>query len=299
MELIDLAHRTPEKDFLIAIDSDGCAFDSMELKHKECFIPNIIQHWRLQPIARYARQASEFVNLYSRWRGVNRFPALLKTFELLREWDAVQQLHFELPDLGAIEAWTAQESKLSNVTLAAYCEKHDDPILHQALAWSLEANERVDRLVRAEAPPFPRVVDALQAAGDRAEIMVCSATPHDTLVKEWEAHGMMEHIFAVCGQEQGSKKEILRAMKDHYPANHILMVGDSPNDMKAAHANDALFYPIVARDEIASWQHFYGTGLETFFSGAYSGDYEAGLIRTFLDRLPETPPWESGVESNV
>ena len=26
-------------DFLVGIDSDGCAFDTMELKHKECFIP--------------------------------------------------------------------------------------------------------------------------------------------------------------------------------------------------------------------------------------------------------------------
>jgi hypothetical protein len=32
-------------DFLVAIDSDGCAFDSMEIKHKECFIPNIIKYW--------------------------------------------------------------------------------------------------------------------------------------------------------------------------------------------------------------------------------------------------------------
>lgn len=299
MELNDVAQRTPEKNFLIAIDSDGCAFDSMELKHKECFIPNIIQHWRLQPIARYARQASEFVNLYSRWRGVNRFPALIKTFELLSEWDAVQKLNYKMPDLSAIEEWTSQESKLSNITLSAYCENHDDPILHQALAWSLEANERVDRLVRAEAPPFPRVVDVLQAAGDRAEIMVCSATPHDTLVKEWQAHGMFESVFAVCGQEQGSKKEILQVMKDKYPAGHILMIGDSPNDMKAAQANDAFFYPIVARDEMASWQHFYEEGLETFFNESFSGEYETKLIEKFLDCLPDTPPWVSEVESHA
>ena len=32
-------------DFLIGIDSDGCAFDTMEVKHKECFIPNIIKFY--------------------------------------------------------------------------------------------------------------------------------------------------------------------------------------------------------------------------------------------------------------
>ena len=26
----------------VGIDSDGCAFDTMEVKHKECFIPNTI-----------------------------------------------------------------------------------------------------------------------------------------------------------------------------------------------------------------------------------------------------------------
>ena len=45
----------------------------------------------LQPISKYARQASEFVNLYSRFRGVNRWPALLKVFDLLADWDEVRE----------------------------------------------------------------------------------------------------------------------------------------------------------------------------------------------------------------
>ena len=55
---------TPKHDFFVGIDSDGCAFDSMELKHKECFIPNIINYYNLQAISKYAREAAEFVNLY-------------------------------------------------------------------------------------------------------------------------------------------------------------------------------------------------------------------------------------------
>ena len=61
-------------DFLVGIDSDGCVFDSMELKHKECFIPAFINHYELQGVSKYAREAAEFVNLYSKSRGVNRFP---------------------------------------------------------------------------------------------------------------------------------------------------------------------------------------------------------------------------------
>src|SRR3972149_3602145 len=74
-----------QHDFFVGIDSDGCAFDTMEIKHKECFIPNIINHWELQAVSKMAREAAEFVNLYSQWRGINRFPALVMTIDLLAE----------------------------------------------------------------------------------------------------------------------------------------------------------------------------------------------------------------------
>src|SRR4051794_38815059 len=68
-------------DFLVGIDSDGCAFDTMEVKHKECFIPNIINYYSLAGVSKYAREAAEFVNLYSKSRGINRFPALIEALE--------------------------------------------------------------------------------------------------------------------------------------------------------------------------------------------------------------------------
>jgi len=80
----------PQNDFLVGIDSDGCVFDTMELKHKECFIPNIINHWELQAVSKYAREAAEFVNLYSKSRGVNRFPALIETLQWLQSHFARQ-----------------------------------------------------------------------------------------------------------------------------------------------------------------------------------------------------------------
>ena len=48
----------PQHKFFVGIDSDGCVFDSMEIKHKECFIPNIIKYWKLQAISKYAREAA-------------------------------------------------------------------------------------------------------------------------------------------------------------------------------------------------------------------------------------------------
>ena len=76
----DLINFEPQYATLIGIDSDGCVFDTMGVKQKKHFHPLIIEKWNLKSIEGQLRQAAEFVNLYSAWRGQNRFPALLKTF---------------------------------------------------------------------------------------------------------------------------------------------------------------------------------------------------------------------------
>ena len=104
-------------EFFVGIDSDGCAFDTMEIKQKECFIPNIILHWDLQAVSKYAREAAEFVNLYSAWRGTNRFPALLKTFDLLEERPAVRRRGVTMPRVPSLRDWVERETKLGNPAL--------------------------------------------------------------------------------------------------------------------------------------------------------------------------------------
>ncbi len=84
-------------EFFVGIDSDGCAFDTMEVKHKECFIPNIIKYYNLAAVSKYAREAAEFINLYSQWRGINRFPALILSFDLLIERPEVVRRHHPIP----------------------------------------------------------------------------------------------------------------------------------------------------------------------------------------------------------
>ena len=37
-----------KKDFLICIDSDGCAMDTMDIKHIKCFGPCMINQWNLE-----------------------------------------------------------------------------------------------------------------------------------------------------------------------------------------------------------------------------------------------------------
>ncbi|HOD49644.1 MAG TPA: HAD family hydrolase [Candidatus Hydrogenedentes bacterium] len=287
------AHK-PNHEFLIAIDSDGCAFDTMEIKHKECFIPNIIKFWDLQPVSKYARAAAEFVNLYSKWRGVNRFPALLMVFDLLDDWDKVQERGFKSPQVGSLRNWVARESKLGNPVLETYCKAHpDDAVMAQALEWSKAVNLTVADIVKGGLPPFPHVRECLEKAHTKADMLVCSQTPTEALTREWQEQGVDTYVFAIAGQEMGKKSEHIGfAAQDRYDHGKMLMIGDAPGDMKAARANNALFFPILPGDEDKSWKRLYEEGLDMFFEGTFAGEYEAGLIREFDSYLPETPPWK-------
>ena len=281
-------------DFFIGIDSDGCAFDTMELKHKECFIPQMINCWDLQPIARFARSAAEFVNLYSRHRGSNRFVAALTTFDLLADWDEPRARGFEPPPLEPLRRWVADETRLSTATLEPVVERTGDAVLARALAWSKASDEAVAAMVR-NVPPFPLVRESIDAAAGRADLMVVSATPQAALEREWSEHGLARRMAMICGQEQGSKKEHLHyAAGSRYDRHKVLMIGDAPGDLKAARAGGFLFYPIVPGREDRSWRRFHDEAMERFFAGAYAGPYEEALVAEFLGGLPETPPWAQG-----
>jgi phosphoglycolate phosphatase-like HAD superfamily hydrolase len=288
----DLKAIKPKHEFFIGIDSDGCAFDTMEIKHKECFIPNIIKYWGLQPVSKYGRAAAEFVNLYSKWRGVNRFPALTMTFDLLKEWPDVQKRRVEIPQAASLRDWIGRETKLGNPALKAEVEKTGDPVLKQALDWSKAVNASVEDIVKG-VPPFPFVRESLEKLCAKADMIVVSATPGEALQREWVEHSIARYAEAICGQEVGSKAEHLKfAAGGKYDPSHILMIGDAPGDFKAARANNALFYPIKPGFEDESWERFFNEALDRFFAGKYAGGYEAELIREFDALLPETPPWK-------
>lgn len=280
-------------DFFIGIDSDGCAFDTMEVKHKECFIPNIIKHYRLAAISKYAREAAEFVNLYSRWRGVNRFPGLVLTIDLLAGRPEVLARRIQLPTLTGLRKWIDGGAKLSNPALKAALAATGDIDLAEALEWSVAVNRAISETVR-DVPPFPFVRESLESMQGRADVMVVSGTPGEALVREWEEHNLQSYVALIAGQEFGSKSEQLAlAASGRYDVDKILMVGDSLGDYEAATANRALFYPINPAFEDESWQRFFEEGLPRFFNGLYAGDYMAAQIARFEKLLPETPPWKS------
>ena len=179
-----------QKDFFVGIDSDGCAFDTMEIKHKECFIPNTIKYYALQAISKYAREAAEFVNLYSKSRGINRFPALTETLEWLQKRPEVKARDFKIEIPASLDKWIKEETKLGNPALEKLLETVDDPDLKLALEWSLKVNETVADMV-SNVPPFPLVRESLEKLYGKADMLVCSATPNEALKAEWGEHGLI------------------------------------------------------------------------------------------------------------
>jgi phosphoglycolate phosphatase-like HAD superfamily hydrolase len=279
----------PRHEFLVGIDSDGCAFDTMEVKHKECFIPNTINSYELQGVSKYAREAAEFVNLYSTSRGINRFPALIETLEWLSKRPEVRARGVKITIPAGLVRWIETETKLANPALAAAAATSGDPDLKQALEWSQAVNEAVARVVRG-VPPFPYLRESLEKLSGRADLVVMSATPHEALVREWQEHDLARYVRAICGQEIGTKKEML-AVARKYPPRHALMLGDAPGDQSAAVANEALFFPINPSAEEASWRRFFEEGIDRFLSGTFEGDYQQRLLDGFHRYLPERPPW--------
>ncbi len=281
---------SPHHEFLVGIDSDGCVFDSMELKHKECFIPNFINYYELQGVSKYAREAAEFVNLYSKSRGVNRFPGLVEQLDLLRRRPEVRARGVHVPRPAGLIQWMTAETKLGNPALEKAVAQTGDPDLKQALEWSLVVNQAIAKMVRG-VPPFPNVRACLDRLSEHADMLVCSQTPNTALEAEWNEHGIAPYVQAICGQEIGSKKETLAACKDKYSVANMLMIGDAPGDYKAAQANDALFFPINPGHEEESWTRLLEEGIERFLTGTFAGVYQQRLLEEFDSYLPEHPPW--------
>lgn len=294
MNYVDQLKTLPkENDFFIGFDSDGCVFDTMELKHKECFCPAVIKHLRCQPVSKAAREVWDFVNLYSKTRGCNRFLAIQYFRDLLKERNDVQARGFQPLELSGLDEWIGRETKLGNPALEAEVAENGNEGLHIMLDWSKEVNARVGDMVSGMTP-FPGVMDVLKRGKGRADMIVVSQTPLEALEREWEENNMTPYVSLIAGQEHGTKTEHIQFATEGkgYGKDRVLMVGDAPGDYKAAEANRALYYPIIPGQEELSWQRLVDEALEKFFAGTFAGAYQQLLLNEFDASLPSEPHWD-------
>jgi len=281
----------PDKSFFVGIDSDGCVFDSMEIKQKECFCPQFINHMNLQPVSKYAREAWEFVNLYSTYRGVNRFVALARALDLLKKHPQVRARNVAIPELPGFRRWIDTEKHLNNTTLLEVLDSSADSDLEKVYKWSIDVNETVKKIIR-NVPPFPHVRECLRKIMNDADSIVVSQTPCEALSREWSEHSLQSLVRIIAGQEMGTKTEQLAsAVNGKYHPEKCLMIGDVPGDYDAAKHNGILFYPINPGHEELSWERFYDEAFRRFLDGSFAGDYQNVLISEFRRLLPEEPVW--------
>lgn len=288
----------PKKEFFVGIDSDGCAFDTMGIKQRECFCPWLIAYFNLQPVALAARECKEFADLFSKTRGANRHKTIKRILtELLPSHPMVKARGFKVPQFPHYFAWVDDpKSLLSNEGLTKAIANTSNTEARRELEHVLEWSERVNSTIKdivKGMPPFPFVRESLEKISPLADVIVVSATPCEALTREWEEHDIAQYVDVIAGQEMGKKAEHLNyTTKGKYEKNHVLMVGDAPGDMKAARVNEALFYPINPGAEVESWNRFHDEAFDKFINGQYAGSYEEKVIAEFDEYLPEKPPWE-------
>ena len=281
-------------DFLVCVDSDGCVFDNMELKHKECFCPATVNVWGLQGVSRYARECAEFVNLYSSSRGTNRFPALVRTLELLYARPEVISRGYKMPDLTPLKEWIANTKVLSATAIEEYAKENPNmpEVLKTAAKWSKEVDENIKRIVHGIVP-FPSVKATLSYLGTFADVVVVSATPHEALYREWQACGLTDYVTVVAGQELGTKAQCIKlAMEGRYAQDHVLKIGDAPGDYEAAKQNGVLFCPIIPGSENESWDRILHKDADLFKNLQYGSQAMEENLKAFFSVLLDNPPWK-------
>jgi len=288
----------PKHKFFVGVDSDGCAFDTMGIKQRECFCPWLIGYFGLQPVAQAARECKDFADLFSKTRGGNRHKTTKRIIsELLPNHPMTMARNFKVPQYPHYFAWVDETSSvLSNDGLRQAIDRATDSEvkeeLEHALAWSERVDWAIEEIVK-DMPPFPFVRESLEKIRRVADVIVVSGTPCEALGREWEEHDIAKYAAIIAGQEMGKKAQHLEyATKGRYEKDHVLMIGDAPGDMEAAKTHDALFYPINPGDETQSWKRFHDEAFDKFLNGEYAGEYEEQVIAEFDSFLPELPPWE-------
>lgn len=291
----DLRDHEPKHEYFVGLDSDGTVFDSMEVKHKDCFVGSLIRVFGLAAITHEVHEVWNYINIYSHTRGTNRFKALILTFDYLRDFDRVQLLKIQLPHLNKLRIWVESSKSLSNDSLQQLImdiSENEREEIKRVLQWSHEVNNVVKTTV-FNLPPLKGAIQAMNLLKGRVDLMVISNTPLNTLHREWTENKILSNILCIGGQETGTKIEMLLAVaKGKYTDDHVLIIGDSPGDLNAARNTNALFFPILPTREEQSWKVFNSESCDYFLSSNYNASYQKDQIMKFESILDDNPPWD-------
>ncbi len=271
-----------KKEWLFCIDSDGCAMDTMDIKHTRCFGPCMIEEWGLSQWEEPILQRWNEMNLYTMTRGINRFKGLaLALSEIDRKYCRIEGIE-------TLKKWAKESPELSNQALAKAIAEEPNICLQKALSWSEKVNKKIDALSFEEKKPFEGVKEALAYANQYGDVAIVSSANRQAVVEEWEYYGLLDYVDLILAQDVGSKEYCIRELlKKGYETKHVLMVGDAPGDLDAAKKCGVFFYPIVVRREKESWEEFLQETVTKMIAGNYGGAYQREKEKTFFDNLKQ------------
>lgn len=278
--MITLSEFKKTKDFLVCVDSDGCAMDTMDIKHIKCFGPCMVEVWQLQKWEKEILKRWNEINLYTLTRGINRFKGLsLALSEINKQYRAIDGIN-------DLIYWSENADELSNTSLEKEIKNAPEKeIFKLALKWSENVNEAIKKLPQSEIKPFPLVKEALKLAHEKADVAIVSSANLGAVLDEWEKHGLLEHTDIVLTQNVGSKAFcISELLKKGYDNKKVVMCGDAPGDLKAAESNKIYYFPILVKNEEKSWQDFINQGFSHLLDGSYK-EYETIIKRDFYKNL--------------
>ncbi|MGK0577139.1 HAD hydrolase-like protein [Macrococcus capreoli] len=268
----------PKHPYLVCVDSDGCAIDTMNIKHIEVFGPMIVKEWGLEQYESDILSRWNAFNLYEITRGINRFKGLEK---MLTE---LTKAGITIEGYEAIKQWTDTTNEFSNESLIREIDKYPQAIgLQKALNWSNEVNTRIKAL--PDATIFGNVKETLAYISKFADIAIVSSANLAAVQHEWEINGLTRYLTGMFAQDAGTKVHCLNTLNKHYETKHIIMLGDALGDYEAAHQNDIFFYPILANHEGESWYAFQTTYFERFMNNHLNNEDQTNLLDQFKSNL--------------
>lgn len=270
-------------DYLVCVDSDGCAMDTMNCKHFHCFGPCMVMEWELEEWRVAILERWNEINLFQMTRGINRFKGLAMALT------EINAQYTSIPGVEDLSAWVETTKALSNDALIAAIEAAPEGAskvcLQKALSWSKAVNESIVQLPDELKVPYVGAKEGLAAAHTFADVAVVSSANRDAVQEEWTQHGLLEHVDILLAQDCGSKAHCISEMlKFGYEKNHVLMVGDAPGDCDAAETNGVWYYPILVNKESESWTELREVGLNKLRDQEYAA-YQPEKKSQFLKNL--------------
>lgn len=259
------------KEFIVCVDSDGTAMNSVRMRQELIFCPQFIDIFELAAYASDVTQTWLQVHLYSKWRGANRYVGLAAVLRILQKRGIAPS--------GTVEIITwVEAAPMLTVTALENSSRKSGDALKKLLLWSKICSKAITAASR-EVCPFDGVVSCLPYMKLVADVAVLGASSATVLSATWRRSKLTHYVDLFLAQETGTTKpDTLAQLKAiGYDGSHMLFVGDTLSDAAASRINGILFYPILPNSEAEAWRRLQEEALPKFFHGNYLGNYQKSL----------------------